>query len=209
MIITLYDPHTPHGTIIAVQDVLQRLQRSAEGWRLAQTLLERPVDSAASDQVRFFGALTIIIKLNTETCVHSLATAIVSQCDGKRTPSHANTKTPSLSLSDDDAKDLLQNLLRWLVLATMDQTANLSTQKLCQALSTFYIHFPTLWPSCVKSLLLCLRTGQSVAPTGVANSPSITDIVAGMDWHLVRVILNFANILVTDVSKTDMRIPKL
>ncbi|CAK7227343.1 member of the karyopherin-beta [Sporothrix curviconia] len=180
LIVTLYSPQTPHTTIVAVQDVLQHLQRSPEGWRLAQTLLDRPVHSTASDQVRFFGALTVIVKLNTE----------------------------SLSLSDDDASELLQNLLRWLGLAAADPVANLSTQKLCQALSTFYIHFPAMWPNCVKSLLLCLRTGQNVAHANVEHAPSIGEIVTGMDWRLVRVALNFANILVTDVGKTDMRIPK-
>ncbi|CAK7212381.1 member of the karyopherin-beta [Sporothrix bragantina] len=180
LIISLYDPRTPHGTIIAVQDALQRLQRSPDGWRLAQTLLDRPVNSATSDQVRFFGALTIIIKLNTE----------------------------NISLSDEDGSELLQNLLRWLALAALDPTAVLSTQKLCQALSTFYIHFPTLWPNCVKSLLLCLRTGQNVSHSDVEHAPSIAEITASLDWRLIRVALSFANTLVTDVGKTDMRVPK-
>ncbi|CAK7263687.1 member of the karyopherin-beta [Sporothrix epigloea] len=180
LIVTLYDPRTPHATIVAVQDVLQRLQRSTEGWRLAQTLLDRPVNNTASDQIRFFGALTIIVKLNTE----------------------------NNPLSDDDASELLRNLLRWLALSATDQVAILSTQKLCQALSTFYIQFPTLWPNCVKSLLLCLRTGQNVAPTDIENAPQITDILPGMDWRLVHVALNFSNTVVTDVGKTDMRIPK-
>lgn len=87
--------------------------------------------------------------------------------------------------------------------------AILSTQKLCQALSTFYIHFPTLWPNCVKSVLLCLRTGQNVAPVDVEHAPSITEIVAGMDWRLVQVALNYSHTVVSDVGKTDMRIPKL
>ncbi|CAK7197918.1 member of the karyopherin-beta [Sporothrix eucalyptigena] len=180
LIISLYNPHTPHTTIVAVQDVLQRLQRSPEGWRLAQTLLDRPLNSTTSDQVRFFGALTIIIKLNTE----------------------------SISLSDDDARELLQNLLRWLALSAIAQSAILSTQKLCQALSTFFIHFPTLWPNCVKSLLLCLRTGHNVTHRDVEHAPGISEIAAGLDWRLTRVALNFTNILVTDVGKTDMRIPK-
>ncbi|CAK7264189.1 member of the karyopherin-beta [Sporothrix epigloea] len=180
LIITLYDPHTPHTTIVAVQDILQRLQRSPEGWRLAQTLLDRPVNSTSSDQIRFFGALTIIVKLNTE----------------------------NNPLSDDDASGLLQSLLRWLALSATDQVAILSTQKLCQALSTFYIHFPTLWPNCVKSVLLCLRTGQSVAFVDVEHAPSIAEIVAGMNWRLVHVALNYSHTVVSDVAKTDMRIPK-
>lgn len=69
MILALYSPHTPHTTISTIQDTLQRIQRSPEGWQLAQALLERPVATTADDQVKFFGALTIIIKLNTERYV--------------------------------------------------------------------------------------------------------------------------------------------
>ncbi|EFX00419.1 importin [Grosmannia clavigera kw1407] len=47
-------------------ETLQRIQKSPEGWQLAQALLDRPIKSTTDDQVKFFGALTIIIKLNTE-----------------------------------------------------------------------------------------------------------------------------------------------
>jgi hypothetical protein len=69
LIFSLYNPGTPHTTIATIQETLQRLQKSPEGWWLAQTLLDRTVTSAAGDQVKFFGALTIIVKLNTERCV--------------------------------------------------------------------------------------------------------------------------------------------
>lgn len=119
------------------------------------------------------------------------------------------TKLRSSSLSDDDASELLRNLLRWLASSVGDQAAGLSTQKLWQALATFFIHFPTLWPNCVKSLLVCLRTGDSVTHEDVERAPNIAEIVAGLDWRLLRVALGFTNTLVTDVGKTDMRIPKL
>lgn len=57
----LYAPNPPH-VIARIQEILQQVQRSSEGWQLASALLERP-----SVSVRFFGALTIIVKLNTET----------------------------------------------------------------------------------------------------------------------------------------------
>lgn len=66
LILALYSPNTLHTNIGSIQDTLQRLQRSPEGWRLAQTFLDRPVQSTADDQIKFFGALTIIVKLNTE-----------------------------------------------------------------------------------------------------------------------------------------------
>jgi hypothetical protein len=56
----LYKPN-PAQTVSHIQEVLQRLQKSPQGWQLAQGLLARP-----GDNIKFFGALTIIVKLNTE-----------------------------------------------------------------------------------------------------------------------------------------------
>lgn len=180
LILALYSPNTLHTNIGSIQDTLQRLQRSPEGWRLAQTFLDRPVQSTADDQIKFFGALTIIVKLNTE----------------------------SSALSPEDAGELLQNLLRWLASSAREEAGFLSTQKLCQALVTFFIHFPSLWPKCAKSLLISLHTGTGVVGEDVNRAPSVSEIVAGLDWRLLRTALIFANSLVSDVAKTDMRLPK-
>lgn len=59
----LYSPNPPQ-LIARIQEVLQQVQRSSEGWQLASALLDRPTVS-----VKFFGALTIIVKLNTERYV--------------------------------------------------------------------------------------------------------------------------------------------
>ncbi|KAI9784990.1 MAG: hypothetical protein M1839_001186 [Geoglossum umbratile] len=56
----LYLPGTP-WEITSIQETLQRLQRSPEGWQLADTLLGRD-----DDKVRFFGALTFTVKLNSD-----------------------------------------------------------------------------------------------------------------------------------------------
>lgn len=56
----LYKPNSAE-TITRIQEVLQRLQKSPQGWQLAQGLLTCP-----GDNIKFFGALTIIVKLNTE-----------------------------------------------------------------------------------------------------------------------------------------------
>lgn len=47
--------------VAGIQEVLQRLQRTPQSWMLARELLSRP-----SEKVRFFGALTLIVKLNTD-----------------------------------------------------------------------------------------------------------------------------------------------
>jgi len=57
----LYRPSAP-GQVGKIQETLQRLQRSPEGWELAVNLLKNK-----DEQVRFFGALTFTVKLNTDS----------------------------------------------------------------------------------------------------------------------------------------------
>ena len=59
----LYQPGSPQ-VIVAIQDQLQQLQRSAEGWQLADALL-----GSDDANVRFFGALTFTVKLNNDGSV--------------------------------------------------------------------------------------------------------------------------------------------
>ncbi|KAF3796946.1 Importin beta-like protein [Colletotrichum gloeosporioides] len=60
LVLALYEPAPPE-TITRIQEVLHRLQRSPSGWWIARDLL-----SHNDDKVKFFGALTLIVKLNTE-----------------------------------------------------------------------------------------------------------------------------------------------
>lgn len=50
--------------INVIQEQLQTLQRSADGWRLADALL-----ASQNATSRFFGALTFTVKLNTDGSV--------------------------------------------------------------------------------------------------------------------------------------------
>lgn len=60
LIQALYSPNPPE-TIAAIQEVLQRLQKSEQGWQLAQSLISHP-----DNNIKFFAALTLIVKLNKE-----------------------------------------------------------------------------------------------------------------------------------------------
>lgn len=59
----LYQPGNP-TIITAIQDRLQSLQRSPDGWQLADAFLSDP-----DQNVRFFGALTFTVKLNNDGSV--------------------------------------------------------------------------------------------------------------------------------------------
>ena len=56
----LYLPGSPQD-ITKIQQALQQIQRSHEGWQLADALLQ-----SRDDKVRFFGALTFSIKINKD-----------------------------------------------------------------------------------------------------------------------------------------------
>ncbi|KAJ5043171.1 uncharacterized protein L3040_004552 [Drepanopeziza brunnea f. sp. 'multigermtubi'] len=60
LITQLYRPGAPEK-IAQIQETLQRLQRSPDGWQLATSLSEHQ-----DEQVRFFAALTFTVKLNTD-----------------------------------------------------------------------------------------------------------------------------------------------
>ncbi|KAI1375762.1 ARM repeat-containing protein [Hypoxylon crocopeplum] len=57
----LYQPNRPEK-ISRIQEILQGIQKSPEGWQIAEALILRP-----DSNVKFFAALTFTVKLNTET----------------------------------------------------------------------------------------------------------------------------------------------
>ncbi|ETS75674.1 hypothetical protein PFICI_12618 [Pestalotiopsis fici W106-1] len=114
------------STIAQIQEVLQKLQKSPEGWQIAEGLLSRQADN-----VRFFGALTFIVKLNTDT------------------------------LEDEDARSALIKLIDWLLKCLEVGAGAIVIRKLCSALVTHFIHFSHVWPLCLRHVLLCLQNNQS------------------------------------------------
>ena len=75
-----YLPGSPKK-IGKIQETLQRLQRSAEGWQLADALL-----GSNDDKVRFFGALTFTIKINQDWSVFLYTNQSLQRAD--RTQGH-------------------------------------------------------------------------------------------------------------------------
>lgn len=63
LIKALYEPSNSQ-LVAVIQSKLQLLQKSPEGWQLADALL-----NSNDDKVRFFGALTFTIKLNSDWSV--------------------------------------------------------------------------------------------------------------------------------------------
>ncbi len=110
----------------------------------------------------------------------------------------------SSTLSDDDASELLRNLLRWLTSLAPDTSSALSVQKLCHALVTYFVHFSHLWPRCVRHVLLCLDAGRSLPSEELEDAPDVSQLAARLDANHLRVAMWFVGSLVLDVGKTDM-----
>lgn len=121
----LYEQNTS-STISQIQEVLQKLQKSPEGWQIAEGLLARQADN-----VRFFGALTFIVKLNTD------------------------------ALSDEDARSALDKLIGRLLKCLEAGAGAIVIRKLCSALVTHFIQYSHVWPLCLRHVLHCLQNDQS------------------------------------------------
>ncbi|PKS11859.1 hypothetical protein jhhlp_001153 [Lomentospora prolificans] len=123
LIHALYEP-VPPAAVSQIQDILHRVQRSTQAWSVARDLLARP-----DEKVRFFGALTLIVKLNTD----------------------------SSSLAEPELTELFSSLLGWFAKSALDSSSGLVTRKLSTALVTFFLYFPTHSRPCLRHLICCLH----------------------------------------------------
>lgn len=172
--------------VAGIQETLQKLQRSPEGWQLADSLLGNKEES-----VRFFGALTFIVKLNTDSCVQY-------PC-----PELREANEQSKSLSDDDARALLQNIIGWLIRCLRNGEGALVVRKLCSTLVTYFLQFSTSWTNCVKHLMYCVCIEQPSPYGTLGDAPETAVLVQNMLNEKAIAILWFASTLVEEVGKMD------
>ncbi|KAI1760147.1 ARM repeat-containing protein [Hypoxylon sp. FL1150] len=168
----LYKPNPP-ATVSRIQEILQGIQKSPDGWQLAESLLGRPASN-----VQFFGALTIIVKLNTE------------------------------SLSDEDAVSVLHKLVSWLIGCLTSNTPGFVVRKLCSALVTYSIHYFHTWPKCIRHLAYCLQTRNSAPPEDVKDASLIDDLARSSDDGSFLGIVWFATVLAEEAEKIDIKSTK-
>ncbi|KAI0874727.1 armadillo-type protein [Hypoxylon argillaceum] len=168
----LYKPNPPEK-ISQIQEALQRLQKSPQGWQLAQSLLARP-----GDNIKFFGALTIIVKLNTER------------------------------LSDDDALSVLQNLITWLVHSLGAGSGPIVIRKLCAALVAYYIHYSHTWSKCIRHLIHSLDRNAAVPIEEAGASLPLEQVVRELSTQKFLAASWFAAALAEETEKVDTKSPK-
>ncbi|KAI0127513.1 armadillo-type protein [Xylariales sp. AK1849] len=168
----LYEPNSS-SAISQIQEVLLGLQKSPEGWQIAEGLLAR-----SGDNVKFFGALTFIVKLNTE------------------------------SIEDDDSQTVLHSLISWLLKSLENGAGAIVIRKLCSALVTHFVRFSHLWPLCVRSLLYCLHANRSEASEDVTSTPPTEKLLQALPPQKSVAATWFAASLAEEAEKIDPKSTK-
>ncbi|KAI1032891.1 hypothetical protein LB504_006376 [Fusarium proliferatum] len=170
LILSLYQPNPPE-VIAQTQATLSRLQCTPEAWGLARILLEKP-----EQQVRFFGALTIVIKLNNE----------------------------SSSLSPEDASELLLLLINHYLDTLRSRSSPLVARKLASALATFYINFHQLWSRFIRHLIFCLVSGQSCLPSALDEGLDTVSLMERMEPSQAQAALWVLTNVFDEVAKINL-----
>ncbi|EXM22218.1 hypothetical protein FOTG_10170 [Fusarium oxysporum f. sp. vasinfectum 25433] len=170
LILSLYQPNPPE-VIAQTQATLSRLQGTPEAWGLARILLEKP-----DQQVKFFGALTIVIKLNNE----------------------------SSSLSPEDASELLLLLINHYLDTLRSRSSPLVARKLASALATFFINFHQLWSRFIRHLIFCLVSGQSCLPNALDEGPDTVSLMERMEPSQAQAALWVLTNVFDEVAKINL-----
>ncbi|KAF4120256.1 importin 13 [Geosmithia morbida] len=139
--------------------------------------IARDLLARADDKVKFHGALIIIIKLNTES---------------------------SSSLSDNDATELLLNLVGWYLESFSKNSTPLVTRKLASALATFLIHRHQVWHRYIIHLAMCISSGQAHHPGILKDSEAPASALNNLDGTSLQAILWVVQNVMEDASKLDL-----
>lgn len=181
--------------IAKTQSTLSRLQGTPQAWLLARHLLARP-----DEKVKFFGALTIIVKLNTERYVESPGLEALLR-------SALLMPSPSSSLADNDATELLVHLVGWYIDSVNSSPGPLVTRKLASALSTFLMHFHNLWPHHIRHLVYCLASGRPCDPSSLDGSVDFAAALDSLGPVQVQAVLWVTSNVVEDIQRVDLNAP--
>lgn len=112
-----------------------------------------------------------------------------------------NTET----LSDDDARSVLQKLINWLLKSLDSGAGAIVIRKLCSALVTHFIQFSHIWPSCLRHVITCLHNHKDEAGESLA---SVDQAVRNLTPQKSVAAIWFATALAEEAEKTDTKSTK-
>ena len=100
---------------------------------------------------------------------------------------------------------MLQNLTSWLLNSLHDGSSTYVVKKFCSALVTHFRHYGLIWPECIRHLVRCLYTDQSLAPSqslGPGEAcPSMLEMVQSLSPEKSRASIWFTMILAEEAEK--------
>lgn len=158
--------------ISEIQDSLQRLQRTDKGWYLADALLQ-----SQDQNVRFFGALTFTVKINSDWD----------------------------TLKDADRGPLLNRLLHWLTLRVNAGEGALVIRKICTSLVAYFLRPLVTWNRCLLHLASCLQHRDVVNYEQLMSShdQDASQVIPNLSKTQLLASIWFAVTLVEEVGKTN------
>ena len=164
--------YEPNADVTKINDVLTKYQRSQGGWHFAHQLLQ-----SQDGKVRFFGALTFTIKINTDWT----------------------------TLSPEDAGALRQGLLGWLVRLVQARDGPVVIRKVCAALVAHFLKSGTSWDRCLRHLLCCFAAGRVVGEEEARQFHPTNDIFRKLNILELKTSLWFMITLLEEVGKTSSK----
>ena len=141
-------------------------------WQFADQLLQ-----SQQAQVRFFGALTFTIKINTDWD----------------------------SLSPDHVPALLQRLLTWSIQLVHAREQAFVLRKLCSALVAYFLRPSTTWNKCVRHLTCCFAAGKHVTFEETTQFSSTFKLLPSLSTLQLKTLVWFSTTLVEEVGKTSFQ----
>ena len=183
----LYQPASPQE-YARLDECLKRLQKSDEGFQLADALLK-----SQNVNVRFFGALTFTIKINRDWYVKVCFPLLA---EGKLIILHRH------SLDEQSSRELLHTLLSRLLEAVQSGDTSIVIRKLCSSLVAVFVQTGGHWTGCVRHILCCLLLKSVVSQDSVnySNTDWSNFISGFMSSSQVVTALWFATALVEEVG---------
>ena len=179
-----YGPNEPYD-FARIDAALKTAQKSAGAFHLADVLL-----TSSDPNVRFFGALTFMVKINKDWYVSRRS------CSAK-----CVTQNDRGTLDPLDAEEVLNRLLDHLASAVTAGERSLMIIKICSALVAIFRRDSDRWTLCVSHVVRSISAGRkSPYPVDGDTSPEQIDTLNGPQ---ILAVVWFATTLLEEISKAD------
>ncbi|KAH0381039.1 ARM repeat-containing protein, partial [Aureobasidium melanogenum] len=171
----LNDPRYAAGAS-QISRELQEIQLSDQGWAAADAMLDH-----ADTNIKFYGALTLQIKLNKDRS----------------------------TLNEQAAAELRSRLILWFIrLALGDMPPKLIIDKLCSTMATYFIQSPVSWTQTVRQVICSLHAGDVVPHDMLGTYPDTSQIISGLSGLKLFMAVRFCRVLAEDVQNSSVLGPQ-